>query len=242
MPISPLLLSSFASQMGGAIGGSGGGGGLGSLLGGGGHSGHNMGGGGMGGGGIGGSKMNILQLLQFLGPIAQTGLGLSQLIGNKRPDFPFYEIPESQKEALAVSRELVRGGLPGADRLRENIGTSTAATVRAGQESGAGSGRSLALLGLANEQNTGALRDLTIAEAQADRQNQAQLIASLQNFGQLEQEQFAFNVKMPFEVNLQEFFSNRAAGGQNLVGGLTGIGNVGANISLNQQLLKLLGS
>lgn len=165
--------------------------------------------------------------------LLQTGLGLSSRAKAKKRlreaqsfyEENKYEIPESARAALGVAeRQAGTLRLPGEDIARARIGETVASGVGAAREAATSSSDVLSVLSSLYGGQISAERGLAEQAAQRYDVNQAQLRDALGRMAQFEQEEFKYNVLMPYQQMLGQAEAYGARGAQELSSGLSSLG------------------
>jgi|GEM_PF-5948789 hypothetical protein len=172
--------------------------------------------------------------------LAQTGVGIGQLIGNKRPDEISYQIPDEVKQILQLARIRNSNAFPQGDRYRAQIDTAVANAVGNMNSMAGGSGASLGAMADLYGNQLGSLNQLAIKESEAKLNAERNLTQALGTSGEYQDRSWDMNVRMPYERALAEFFNRRQAGMTNLFGGIDEITGAGNSMMMNEDLMDSL--
>lgn len=164
-------------------------------------------------------------------------LGLSQLFRGNRmnPQRPTYEIPQEQRDMLALRQQLLNARTPGAAQAEQNIQQSQAAAVNNVKQGATDAQSVLAAAGAAQGTTNRAMNQLSVAEAQ-DYYNRLQgLEQAQQQMIQEKQRAFQINEYQPF-IDATNTKAGLTEGGfQNIYGALGSMGGVLGKMSLLNQ-------
>ena len=171
--------------------------------------------------------------------------GIQSIRGNKQmknllKNRPQYSIPEAYMKSLGLAQNLASQELPGQDYYTQQIGQSSARAMT-GAERGAIS--SNVLQGSVESSQTKelqAIQDLAQMGVQWKTQQKQNLIAAQNQMGQLQDVQWQMNQLQPWDIKANMAQSKIQAGGQNLWGGITDIGNTVQNFVGTDYYRKIL--
>lgn len=163
-------------------------------------------------------------------PIALGAIGLgksifgaAQLLGNKRPDMPTYEIPDEISEIEKILRgETYKVRLPGQDIIESNIQQNQADAIAAAKTKEGGG--FFNTLSNAMQQSSDAQQNLQLAMAQQRASNVNNLVSGLQLGASYKDKAFQINELNPYAQKYGEFIDRRQAGANNIMTGLNDIG------------------
>lgn len=163
-------------------------------------------------------------------PIALGAIGLgksifgaAQLLGNKRPDMPTYEIPDEISEIEKILRgETYKVRLPGQDIIEGNIAENQANAIAAAKTKEGGG--FFNTLSNAMQQSSDAQQNLQLAMAQQRASNVNNLVSGLQLSASYKDKAFQINELNPYAEKYGEFIDRRQAGASNIMTGLNDIG------------------
>ncbi len=153
-------------------------------------------------------------------PALQLGLGAAQLIGGflkQSGRRPTYEIPDSVRQALALSR--IRASdpyMPGYQQAKDQIDLVTSNAIRGAQESGSAQQSLPGIVGALQREN----RNLGMENALSQERDMQGLQQLLMNYGNYEDQEFQMNEFAPYLEREQEGRDMFGAGLENLFGGL----------------------
>jgi len=149
--------------------------------------------------------------------------GLGQMLFNKEPERPTYEIPSELSQIVGLSRHLAsQQGLPGQDLIERNLASTTAQNVNAIQETTTG-GAALGAVTDAYGNQLKAQQNLEVQGAQYNAQQVQGLQRALGMMAQAKDQAFEYNENMPYQRELQQFYNQKQAGANNLFGGMMDI-------------------
>lgn len=141
---------------------------------------------------------------------------LNQLLANR----PQYNIPESYTKALGIYQNLATGEMPGLKRSEQLVGESTARTMT-GAERGAISSTAYAgSVASAQDKELQAIQNLAQMNAQWSQQQKQNLAGAYNQYGQLQDQQFEYNVNQPWQIKANMASEKAGVGMTNLFSGL----------------------
>lgn len=154
--------------------------------------------------GIQGSRLGKKQM-ELGSQMFNAGVTLSQ--SKKRPtlDIDTMTTPDAINRLVEISRMRQYENAPGYSQAQNQIGQSTAQTLKAISEMGSGS-ETLGTVGDIYAQNLAANRDLSVNNAMYKDQAEQQYLSALGLLGEQENQNFLFNT----EAGLKEFDWNKA--------------------------------
>jgi len=174
----------------------------------------------------------------LVGGLISGGLGLGKAIiggvqaarGQKQmknllANRPQYNIPEEYQKALNIYQGLATGGMPGQSRYEQLIGQSTARAMTGAERGAISSGVYQGAVASAQDKELQALQNLALMGAQYKAQARQNLAGAQQQYGQLQDVAFEYNVNQPYQIGLNMANEQRMAGAQNLFGGLGEMGS-----------------
>ena len=150
--------------------------------------------------------------------LAKGALGLGQTIGSlfKKDERPISEMPNALKESLALANAQVGSRMPGYTQAVDQ-----ANMVAANQLAAAGqSGNALEAVQTIAGSQQGAMREIAQADAQAERQDIANLQNTLAQVAQAQDQEFMANEMAPYQDSSQEKRDLFGAGMENVFGAM----------------------
>jgi hypothetical protein len=172
--------------------------------------------------------------------IGQTAVGLSQLIGNKRPEEPQYTIPNEVMQMLKIAQSRASNPFPEGDRIRQEMGQTLAGAVQSTNDIAGDSGASLGAIASIYGKQLGSMNQLALTEYQAQQAAEKNLQSSLGTMADYKDRSWDFNVRQPYERALSEFYSKRSSGIANTFGGVDELVGAGTNLMQNDELIDSL--
>jgi len=154
---------------------------------------------------------------QFIQPAMQFGLGAYQMIkgSSMSQDRPTMEIPESSMAALEQSRQLAFGDVPGLQRAKERASQSTSNAVEQMNRAGVTDANAIAGAYRGEQQQQA---NLGVQESEYRARMRRQYQGALGRMGQLEQQQWDYNVNQPYQRRMAQRSALLGAGIQNFLG------------------------
>ena len=172
--------------------------------------------------------------------LVKSAVGIGQMLFNKKPERPTYTMPTELNQILGISKYLAsQRGLPGQDIMQRNLANTTAQGVGAVQETttgGAGLGAVAQMYGNQQQQQM----NLDVAGANAYAQSLQGVQQALGMVAQGRNQEFEYNVNMPYQRALQEYYQKRTSGAQNLFGGIQDISGAASIYGQNQQFNTMM--
>jgi len=172
--------------------------------------------------------------MDALSKVGGMGYGIYQLIkGSKlsKTERPEWEIPESEMDALGLSKRLAsQRELPGQSIMEDKMRGSTAAGVNAITDVSGGSDAMGALVDLFGKEQYG-LADIGVEAERQYLAKQQGLVGALQRMGQLEQQKNEWDIYDPYKETMREASMMKEGGLQNIFGGFQGLGQTAINAS-----------
>ena len=173
----------------------------------------------------------LLQMLPFIAKsvsgLFQTGKGLSNLFGSKRPE---YEIPTAQNQATALAGLRASSDMGGYNQAKSDIGTSTGNALTAARESG----NPMALIGQIQGNENNAVNKLNIQNSEYRNQQQQNYQNALSQQAQYQDKAWQINKFSPYMDKQQEGRQMVGAGLSNVFGAMSDANN----FKMYQDLLK----
>jgi hypothetical protein len=175
-------------------------------------------------------------LLPSLIQAGTAGVQMARAEGIKE-DRPEYNIPESAQQALGIRKRLAtHRGLPGQSLIEDKLRGSTAAGVRAVQES-EGGGEALGAIAEMYGSEQRGLAQLGIEGERQYLQNQMGLAQGLREMAPYEERAFDINKYQPYQEAARASSMLRGSAQQNIYGAGSGL----ANYLLQQQAIDIMG-
>lgn len=172
--------------------------------------------------------------------LVKSAVGIGQMLFNKKPERPNYQMPTEYNQILGISKYLAsQRGFPGQDIMQRNLVNSTAQGVGAVQETttgGAGLGAVAQMYGSQQQQQM----NLDVAGANAYTQSLQGVQQALGMIGQERKQEFEYNVNMPYQRFLQEYYQTKQSGAHNLFGGIQDISGAAIIYDQNQQFNTMM--
>lgn len=171
-------------------------------------------------------------ILPFIPSIIQGGLGLikaitggAQMNKAKMPASIRYDIPSGVTDFLTQTNLMAKRGLPGEDIIQGQIGSQAASAVgdvSRAYDSAVGAGGATRDIYM---KSMDAIRDLGLKSAEyratmQDRATQANLVEA-----DYQDKAWEYNVNMPYQRQMNEYWGKKQAGMSNLWGGLDTMGS-----------------
>jgi len=152
--------------------------------------------------------------------------GIQAAKGNKQmknllTNRPTYNIPEAYQKSLGIYQNLAAGEMPGMQRQEQLIGESTARSISASERGAISSNSFMGNVLGAQDKELQALQQLAMMGANYRTTAMQNLAGAQQQYGQLQDQQFEYNVNQPWDIKANMAQSKMQAGGQNLWGGIT---------------------
>jgi hypothetical protein len=173
----------------------------------------------------------------LLGSLVSGGIGLGKAVlggiqaikGNKQmkrllANRPTYNIPEAYKKALGLAQGLAASEMPGQQRYEDLIGQTTSRAMTGAEKGAISSNVYQGAVESAQDKELQALQDLAQMSTQWQTQQKQNLIGAQQQYGQLEDQQFQYNIAQPWDIKANMASEQKIAGVQNLFGGVGDIG------------------
>lgn len=162
----------------------------------------------------------IPAIFQGVSGLTQLFSGQDQLAGLQRPE---YQIPDEQKQALAIARQnYADQTMPGYGRTMDQINLQSANALRAVAEGGA---PLTSITGVQAKSQQAAL-DLGVQSANYQRQDELAYQAELKNMAQAKDMQWKINEFDPYAQAYAEGRQQIGAGMTNIFGALDSAANV----------------
>ena len=176
--------------------------------------------------------MAIGALAPFIPSIIQGGLGLAKTITGavqmgraKMPSSIKYDIPSGVTDFLTQTNLMAKRGLPGEDIIQGQLGSQAASAVgdvSRSYDSAVGAGGATRDIYM---KSMDAVRDLGLKSAEyratmQDRATQANLVEA-----DYQDKAWEYNVNMPYQRQMNEYWGKKQAGMSNLWGGLDTMGS-----------------
>lgn len=172
--------------------------------------------------------------------LVKSAIGIGQMLFGKKPERPTYTMPTEFNQILGISKYLAsQRGLPGQDIMQRNLANTTAQGVGAVQETttgGAGLGAVAQMYGGQQQQQM----NLDVAGANAYAQSLQGVQQALGMIGQEKKQEFEYNVNMPYQRALQEYYQKKTSGSQNLFGGIQDVAGAAGIYGQNQQFNTMM--
>ncbi len=173
-----------------------------------------------------------IPLAPFIPSIIQGGLGLikaitggAQMSRARMPASIRYDIPSGVTDFLTQTGMLARKGMPGEDIARERIGGQVAGAIG---DVGRSADSAVSALGATTDiytRSMDAVRDLAVRSAEFRRRAQEQEVQSNLVQADYQDKAWEYNVNMPYQRQMNEYWGKKQAGMSNLWGGLDTMGS-----------------
>ena len=187
------------------------------------------------------------------GALISGGIGLAKSIfggvqaakGNKQmknllANRPKYNIPEAYMKALGLAQQRAAGDMPGMDQYKQMYGEATARAMTGAERGAISSNVYQGAVEGAQDKELQALQQLAMMGANYKTTAMQNLAGAQQQYGQLQDQQFEYNVNQPWQIKANMAQSKMQAGGQNLWGGITDMGNTAMNFVGTDYYRKIL--
>jgi hypothetical protein len=174
----------------------------------------------------------------LLGGLTAGALGLGKAIiggiqairGNKEmknllSNRPIYSIPESYKTSLGIAQNLASGEMPGQSYYEQRIGESSARQIGAAEKGAISSNVLQGAVSNIQDKELNAIQGLAKMGAEYRTTQMQSYAGALNQYGQLQDQQFDYNVASPFDIKLNMANDKKMAGIANAWGGLNDIGS-----------------
>lgn len=145
---------------------------------------------------------------------------LNRLLANR----PKYNIPQEYAKALGIYSNLAQGGMPGQQRYEDLIGETTARATTSAERGAISSNVFQGSVLNAQDKELEALQNLAQMGATYKTQAMQNLAGAQNQYGQLQDQAFDYNINQPWQIRANMASENRQAGMQNMFGGLGDIG------------------
>lgn len=161
--------------------------------------------------------------------------GLAQLLGNKRPETPDYQIPEEVSRMVDMyMRRSSQETMPGYDILQGQIGGATAEAYKNARE------RGVYDVGGIFEKNLESQRELALQNAGFKLQSEDKYAAALQKMADEKEKEWIYEKLQPYQQKLADFYSTRQTGVENIFGGISGAVSSGMGYVESKQMQELI--
>jgi hypothetical protein len=166
--------------------------------------------------------------------IGKSLFGAGQLLSNRRPNRPKYEIPESVKEMLGMARSTASmTEMPGMDVMEGNIGAATATAMGEMRRGGRGDISSL------HESQLDALRGVGAQNAQFRMGNIDKLMSALGMMGGYEDKAWEYNEAGKYADEQADYYAKRQSGMDNMFGGMSDAVGIGLSFAENKEMMDI---
>ena len=161
---------------------------------------------------------------------AKAGMGLGQLLTNKRPERPTYETPDEIGGILDIAKRRAGSSMPGIDTMKGDVGTATAEAFTMGKQTGRFD------IGSMFEHNVKGMRDINLMDAQFKLGAEDQLKQAMGLVASYKDKEFEYNEAGKYDDELADFFAKRQSGVENLFGGFQGMMDTGMSYAQFSQM------
>ena len=168
--------------------------------------------------------MSLALAGQIAAPILQAGIGAWQLykqsqIKDERPQF---EIPEAYQQALAQSKQLAYGDMPGEELARQRIGQGTSQAVGQMRDAGVVDANAIARSAAMGQQQEASLGANMTSQRASWRNNYSN---ALNRMGQMQMQEWQLNEYEPYQNAMAQKSAFLGAGLQNVMGAAKSVGS-----------------
>jgi len=172
--------------------------------------------------------------------LAQMGIGIGQLLTNKKPEDIQYQMPAEVLQMLAMAK--ARAANPFGERraLEAGMQQNTASAVANVNAMAGGSGAGMGAIADLYGKQLGSLNQIAIKEFEAKRQAEAELERTMGLVADYRDRTWDFNVKQPYDRALGQFYSQRQAGFTNMFGGIDAVSGSASDLAMNDDVMEKL--
>lgn len=151
---------------------------------------------------------------------------MNKLMSNR----PTYQIPEAYQKMLGIYQNMAQGEMPGQSYYENMIGQTTARALSNAERGAISSQAFQGSVLNAQDKELEALNNLALMGVQYKTQQMQNLAQAENQYGQLQDQAFNYNVAQPYDIQLNMANERKQAGVQNIFGGLGDIGSSVMNL------------